>query len=470
MSTSAVLEAQITPYEYIGDIPALGSIQLTMLARSFEQLETGSLSDLFPETTIEERTIVIEQTIEGLGIMPIVRFGVPGGGFVEPDRVRSMRVSPAVVREEDFIEMSLVNQLRQVGTMNQRANPQQIIADRMQKLMNRRQRTMELFQARVLLGGVSYTDDRTGVTIDVSTNIPAHNIFRYDGWGGPGVASVQRGQLVGGGYDFTAYMDLVGGAGGRPEAMMFTSTDGQCGVPWTHPRADIPRTVRLLKQYLYRTNKNKFTEILISSELKTVIEENEVIKAHLGQPSILVNLDQNVVTSTTNRDETNALTGTSTSTQSIRPGLITAHPGGVMVPQNARTIRIGPDGELMEIAGLRVRTVDGLYRDPNTRLITNFWPANKVAIVAPRHFKNPAATLGMTQHCMGEAPDGTPGVYVRTSDDAPPPSPPGRVMQVGDAFLPFAVYPHWICLLTVCELADITSRLILGADVGYGTF
>lgn len=452
MPTPATMAAEITPYEYIGDIPALGGLQLTMLARSFETIQSSSLADLFPSQMIEERTIVIEQVVEGLGIMPIVRFGVPGGGFVEPDRVRSMRVSPAVVREEDFIEMALVNQLRQVGTMNQRANPAQIIAQRMQKLMNRRMRTMELFQARVLLGGISYTDDRTGVSIDVSTNIPAHNIFRYDGWGGVGVNNVQTGGQVGGGYDLMAYKDLVGGAGGRPEAMFFTSTDGYCGVPWTHPRADIPRTVRLIHEYLWRTNKNKFTEIVMSSELKTVIEESEVIKAHLGQPSIYINLPQTAGATTTT------------------PGIMQALPGGAPVPQNMRTIRIGPNGELLEIAGLRVRAIDGLYRDPNTRLITSYWPANKVAIVAARHYQDASASLGMTQHCSGEAPDGSPGVYVRTSEDAPPPSPPGRVMQVGDAFLPFAIYPHWISIWTVCELSDITSRLILNADVSYGTF
>ena len=163
---------EITDYQYVGDIPNLGSLQLTMLARSFETVDIGGLGDMFPDENITERTIVIEQIIEGLGIMPIVRFGVPGGGFVESDRIRSMRVTPVAVREEDFIEQALINQLREPGTVNQASPQNQIIARRVQKLVARHTRVKDLFRARTLLGGINYTDPRTGVSIDVSTNIP----------------------------------------------------------------------------------------------------------------------------------------------------------------------------------------------------------------------------------------------------------------------------------------------------------
>ena len=435
-------QAETTPYAYTGDIPSLGSLQLTMLARSFETVEIGGLQDLFPDITINERTIVIEQIIEGLGIMPIVRFGVPGGGFVEPDRVRSMRVTPASVREEDFIEQALINQLRQPGTVNQQWSPAEIVSRRVQKLVNRHMRVKELFRSKTLLGGINYTDPRTGVSINVSTNIPAQNFFSYKGWNGSVAAGATQ-TIAGTAY--TAATALVNDAG-RTEAAFFTSSDDRFGVPWTHPRANIIRCIQLIAQYLELTNKNRFTEIVMSPQLLTVIQStNEYLKAYQGLPGLMVLNQAGSVAG-------NAAVGAS---QGALP---------------AGWATFGPGGRLTSIAGLRIREINGLYRDPVTNTIKVYWPANKVALVAPRDMQGGGASLGMTQHCVGEAPDGTAGIYMRTSPDAAPPSPPGRVMQMGDAFLPFAVYPHWIANLTVCEPNDLTSSLILEANVNYGTF
>ena len=439
----------ITPYEFIGDVDSLGSLQLTMLARSFEQIEVGSLADYFPDTMINERTIVIEQQIEGLGIMPIVRFGVPGGGFVDQDRIRSMMTQPAVVREEDFLDMAFINQLRQVGTFNQAINPNQKIAERMQKLMNRRQRTLDLFRAKVLLGGISYTDPRTNVSIDVATNIPAHNFFAYNGWGGT-AANVNANDPIPGMTQYRALGDLTGGPNGRTEALFFTSSDGYAGVPWTHPRADIVRCLRLIRQYLWRTNKNRFLEMVISSDLKTVIETtNEYIRSYQGTAAVL------------HQQGTVATGGTELAGQVVSGDLRNVSP---------QFVQLGPGGELVSIAGLRIRVLDGIYRDPVDRQIKTYWPSHKVAIVAPSHFMDASARLGMTQHCVGEAEDGQPGVWSRTSGPQDPPSPPGRTLQVGDAFLPFAIYPHWICLMDVAEPEVLADRLILHADLNYGTF
>jgi len=433
---------EITPYAYVGDIPSLGSLQLTMLARSFESIDIGGLEDLFPDVTINERTIVIEQIVEGLGIMPIVRFGVPGGGFVEPDRIRSMRVTPASVREEDFIEQALINQLREVGTVNQQWSPAEIVSRRVQKLVNRHTRVKELFRSKTLLGGINYTDPRTGVAINVSTNIPPQNFFSYKGWN----ASVAANAVVPiAGTNYTANSALVNDAG-RTEAAFFTSSDDKFGVPWTNARANIIRCIQLIAQYLELTNKNRFTEIVMSPQLLTVIQStNEYLKAYQGLPGLMVLNQPGSVAG-------NAAIGASQSA----------------LPTGWATF--GPGGRLTSIAGLRIREISGLYRDPVTNTVKTYWPANKVALVAPRDMQGGGATLGMTQHCVGESPDGTPGIYMRTSPDAAPPSPPGRVMQMGDAFLPFAVYPHWIANLTVCEPEELTSQLVLEANVNYGTF
>lgn len=433
--------AEITDYQYVGDIPNLGSLQLTMLARSFETVDIGGLGDMFPDEMIDERTIVIEQIIEGLGIMPIVRFGVPGGGFVESDRIRSMRVTPAVVREEDFIEQALINQLRAPGTMNQASPQNQIIARRVQKLVSRHTRTKDLFRARVLQGGINYTDPRTGVSIDVSTNIPAHNFFHYKGWDSTVAANADV-PFAGGTYK--AFSNLVNDAG-RREAALFTSSNDFFGVPWTNPRANIIRCIQFISQFLMITNKVRFTEIVMSPQLLTTIQAvNEYLKAYQGLPGVMILNQQGA-----------SVAGDSSvgvANQSIPNSMAT----------------FGPGGRLTSIAGMRIRELNGMYRDPVTNTIKMYWPNNKVALVAP---SGPGgARLGMTQHCVGESPDGSPGVYMRTSPDAQPPSPPGRVMQMGDAFLPFAIYPHWIANLTVCEEADITQSLILESKIAFGTF
>ena len=364
--------------------------------------------------------------------MPIVRFGIPGGGFVEPDRIRRMTVTPAVVREEDFIEMALVNQLREPGTMNNQWNPNQIIQQRVQKLVNRHRRTVDLFRAKVLLGGISYTDPRTGVSIDVKTNIPPQNFFSYKGWS----STTSAGSVIQG---FTANSDLINDKG-RTEAMFFRSTDERFGVPWTDPKADLAFCIRMIKQYLFNRNKNVFTEMILHTDLLAVLQENNLVKAYLGLPAPL----------------------NTTGTQAAYAPAYNQPPSSFLV--------LGPGGDIASIGGLRIRAVNGLYRNPVTNKIENWWPAHKVAIVAPTHMNDANARLGMTMHCVGESEDGQPGVYMRVSNNTQPPAPPGRVMQMGDAFIPFAIYPHWIALLDVCEPNELSTKLILQADLSYGTF
>lgn len=439
MSTHPELTPSSTNYEYIGDVTALGSLNLTMLARSYEQIEVGSLDDLFPSVDIPERTITIEQIVEGLGIMPIVRFGVPAGNFAENERVRRRQVSPAVVREDDFLDQGLINQLRQAGTYNDQYRPEQIIADRVRKMINRHKRTMDFFRAQVLLGGINYTDPRTQQSINVSTHIPVHNLFHYKGFN----ATVAAGAAIVG-TPYSALTALTNDKG-RTEALLFTDIQGRAGVPWTHPQADLVRCLRLIKHFLWKTNKNKFTEMVISSELYTVLQENEYVKAYAGQLGMFGNYA--------------AGEGSRT--------ISTSGVGAVPTPQ---FISYGPGGDIEAIAGIKIRILDGLFRHPQTNSVTNYWPANKVALVAPRHFLDAQETLGLTHHCVGESPDASPGLWMRTGPDQQPPSPPGRTMQMGDSFLPFAKYPEWIAILTVCEATEISDTLILSSMEDYGTF
>lgn len=434
-----------TNYEYIGDVTALGSLNLTMLARSYEQIEIGTLDDVFPSQDIPERTITIEQMVEGLGIMPIVRFGVPAGNFTENERIRRRQVSPALVRMDDFLDQGLINQLRQAGTYNEQYRPEQIVADRVRKMINYHKRTLDFFRSQVLLGRINYTDPRTKQTIDVSTYIPLHNLFNYDGYS----TSVAAGGVITG-TPYTAAKALSN-TKGRNEALFFVDAQGRAGVPWTHPQADIVRCLRLIKQFLFKTNKNRFTEMVMSSELYTILMENDYVKAYSGQLGLFGNYP---------------LTATNSSVDGGRNLSVS----GIGATTNPAYISYGPGGDIEAIAGVRIRVLDGLFRHPQTNQITNYWPANKVALIAPRHYLDASETLGLTHHCVAESPEGTPGLWMRTGPDQQPPSPPGRTMQMGDSFLPFAKYPEWISILTVCPEEELTSTLILKSMESYGTF
>lgn len=411
-----------TPYEYVGDIPALGGTALTELAQSFEELEATSLEPLFPSEIVNARTIVIERVYQGLGIAPIVKPGIPAGNFMEGDRVERKVVEPAYIREDDFLDQFLINDLRQVGTMNERYQPVQIIKDRVRKLVNRQNRRIEQFRIDCLLGGINYFDPRTNVSINVSTNLPDHNLFRYDGWN----ATLASGGDMGSG-GFVAAKNLTNNKN-RTEALLFTDTNGNAAVPWTNPDADIVRTLRLLKQYLANTNKNLPSDIVMSRDLFTVLQENNIIKTFSGA----------------------AGTGVNQTFGSI--------------------LQLGPGGDITSIAGLNIILVDNLYSDPGGAGIMKMWPSNKVAVVSRYHVNDRSATLGRTAYCIGEAPDGRPGMWFRTGPDQQPPATPGRTMQMGNSFMPYAVYPNWIAILDVCEPSEIDSTLILRADLGYGTY
>ncbi len=422
-----------TPYEYVGDIAALGGLQLTKLAKSFEWLESTPLDMFFPDETINERTIVVERVIEGIGIAPIVRMGVPAGNFFGSERIERRVEQPAFTREDDFLDQGLINQIRRYGTLNEQDPINNIIARRTRRLVNRQNRTKDFLRAQVLQGGINYTDPRTNVSINVSTYIPTHNMFRYDGFD----------RNVGGGADITGTAFKAGKAltnsKGRPEALFFTDVSGFAGVPWTHPNADIIRCLRYIKHYLYNTNKNRYTDLVMSRDLYIILQENAFIKAYSGAIGMFVNAD----------------------------GAIVAPPASSAAPP---MVSFGPGGDITAIAGLNIILMDTMYGDPISGEVRFMWPSDLVAIVARNHVRDSSATLGFTHHCVGEAPDGRAGMWMRTGPDQQPPATPGRTMQLGNAFLPFAMYPQWIALINVCDQADLDANTFFSDDIANDTF
>jgi hypothetical protein len=374
---------------------------------------------------------------------------------MENDRVRSFTATPLVVREDDFISQDQINQIRKVGTTNERNEPTEIVSQRVQKMMNRHKRTVDKFRADIMLGGIDHFEPRTGKHINVDTQIPAHNFFAYNNYnqsksGGDDLTSEfeSRAKDLTSSSDPTGSMSIYAASDlspgikpDRKEAFWFMDNEGRyAGVPWTDRRADVVRCVRMMKQFFWKANKVKATHILMDDELYTVLHENEYITQFLGVPGMVVADEQKIATGS-------ASGGTTSSLVSFTAG-----------------------GELATLGGLPIKVMSGIYRDPEDSKIKKYWPDNKIVIAAQYHNMDRSARLGMTHHCVGEAQDGTGGVWMRSGPDQQPPSPPGRTMQMGDAFLPFAVYPHWLMVVDVAPEGAISDSLIIPQELDYGTF
>jgi hypothetical protein len=259
-------------------------------------------------------------------------------------------------------------------------------------------------------------------------------LFRYDGWD----AAVASGAALGLGFD--ADKALTNNKN-RREALMFVNpTTMTAGVPWTNERCDVVRCIRYISQYQFNTNKNRYTDAYMSRDLYTILLENQYVKAAMCQVGIFLS-----------------------STGSVSAGSANASTPSSFYSFDAA-------GNITHIAGLMIHLMDSMYRDPEDGDIKKMWPSNLVAMVARNHVQDKTQTLGYTQHCVAESPDGNPGVWFRTSPDMMPPNPPGRAMQMGNAFMPYAMYPQWISLLEVCEPGDVDESLVFSSDLSYGTF
>ncbi|MFB6282854.1 MAG: major capsid protein [Halobacteria archaeon] len=431
-----------TPYEYVGEDLGLGSLELTMLAQSFAEVDFTELDMFFPAQNIQARTVTIETQKTSLGLMRMVDMGMPDYAGMPNDRIERRQVEPAVFRESDFFDQGFINQIRENPSSNQATPVEQIIQRRINRLVSKRNRTINYLQSQVLLGGINYEDPYTGAKADVPTQIPQNNYFHYKGFD----SSVSAEAQVDATHDLRAYSDMVNDKG-RKEALLFTSSDGYAGVPWTHPRADILASLRWILNYLEETNKNRYTDIVMARSLLTVLMENQLIKAHSGQYAF-----SNFAVNPNNTQNT-PVAG-----QNIMP------PGA-----SAGRIEMDSTGTLTSISGLNIVTMRNLFLDPQTNKHLHMWPINKVALVARDHQDNPGETLGQTVHPIAEGPNQEPGMWLYSSDvEYDPPNPPGRAVQMGDSFLPFATYPQWISVLTVCESDDVYAKQILRADSDFG--
>jgi len=427
-----------TPYEYVGDIPGLGSLELTLLANAYAERNTSTLEEFFPDENIIPRTVTIETTRTSLGLMRMVDMGMQDAASMPNDRIERRTVEPAVFRESDFLDHGFINQIRDyqnTGNPNSAVPISRMIQERIERLVAKRNRTIDFFRAQTLLGGIDYTDPLTKAKCQVSTQIPEINFFHYSGYD----STQSEGTELDKNYQLRAFKDLQNDKG-RKEALLFQNTDGEAGVPWTHPRADIMRSLRLIQSYLLNTHDNRFTDIVMAHELLTVLMENELIRAYQGQYGFF-----------------NYSTAGGSEGQNI------THPGA-----SPPMIGFASNGMMSSIAGLNIITMDSKYLDPHTNEHVMMWPVNKVALVAKNYYQDSTEMLGKTVHPVAEGPGQEPGLWIWSSDmDYNPPYAPGRAIQIGDAFIPFAKYPEWISVLTVCEEDDVFAKNILRADIDF---
>lgn len=427
--------AYISPWLTTSNDANPGEPIYTELAKSFIPLEGRTpLSEIFPDEEIYERIVKVEQRFQaGDTIFPIVEMGKPdvvlGHNY---GTTRSFYVQPLYIRRSTFISYGEINTKLKPGTMNDRWSPQEQIAMITQGMVREHNLTWDVFRAMMLLGGIQYTDPRTGAGAQVTANIPAHNVWSYN---------------------------VTQGYRSRNEANLFrslidynTPAPATSGVPWTEPDADIVGCVQKFARWFKETNKSRITGMYMSPELKEVIATNNEIKLQTG--GLIAKFgaqtgDRTVITNNTG--------------------------GGYLIDGNVLdrmmvgAIGIGPDG-IISLAGIPIYTVETMYRDPVDSIYKRVWPKNKIVFVSSVDVDGVSEPCGRTQYCVSEESGGAPGLWTRTQDQTQIPAAPGMYMQMGNAGMPYLKYPYRVAHMTVATVDAINTRLGVLGDLQYGTF
>lgn len=384
---------------------------------------TTALTDVFPEQVIPQRHVEIQQYIEGSDtIFPLVEPGKPDQvlGYNRGGR-RKMTVDPLYIRASAFFDPSKINYMLKPGTVNELSNPDDEIVEQMSRMIREHNLTWDVFRAMMLLGGINYSDPRSGVGAKVMAQIPGHNLFNY---------KLERGYQ------------------GRPESSLFRSItdpystiDGNNnGVPWTHPDADIVGFIKRFKRWFKDTNKSEITDAYISAETWEVISMNNQFR--LASGGMYQNPSDDMVLVGAQGFDSNA----------------------------ARAIQLDSNGMIVAIAGVRFHAVDTKYIDPTDGIWKRLWPKDKVVFVSRQDSQGRQDAPGRTQFCISENVGGEPGMWLRVQTDTQIPAAPGIYVQMGNAGLPYLRYPYRVAHVTVASVDDINARLGVIGDLGFGRF
>lgn len=421
-------DGNITPYAITGNTENPGEPSLTELAKSFQPIVGRTpLSEIFPDENIGERHVYIQQEMSTVDtIFPLVRFGQPdvilGHNY---GTMRAFTVQPLYIRRSSFVSYGEINSKIKPGSMNDKWSPEEQISRVIEGMVREHNLTWDVWRASMLLGGINYTDPRSGIGASVNAQIPARNFFHF------GVTAGYR---------------------GRPEAQLFrTLSDfndtepNRAGVPWTHPDADIVNSVARFTRWFRETNKGVITRMYMHPELKEVLMMSNQVRLNtgglLGNPGKLP---------TVTNPETDIVGRNHLGLSGFQLGL-------------------SADG-LTSIAGVPIYTVETTYKDPVDGINKRVWPKNKVVFVAEKTTNGESVQVGRTQFCVSEESGGAPGMWTRRQTETQIPAAPGMHVQMGNAGMPYLRYPYLVAHMTVCDVEDINNRLGILGDLHFGQF
>jgi hypothetical protein len=428
------MDAYASPWETVSTSEKPGVPTYLELAKSFLPLVGSTpLKELFPDQTIKQPIVAIEQRFETSGtLLPPVKFGEPDQLLgVSQYTTQRRYIQPLYLRGSHYISWGDVNIRIKDGTLNDFEDPQAYVTKQVEKLVETHNLTWDVYRGLTLLGGINYTDPRSGQPVSVSAQIPAHNFWSYNN---------------------------VNGYRGRNEANLFrglidynTPQASTAGVPWTDPDAAIVSCIQKFVYWFKTTNKTRVTAMYIHPDLKQIISENNEIKLQTG--GLIPRF------------------GAQTGDKQV---MINNTGGGYQIGANELaanafgSIGVGPEG-IISIAGVPIRTVETWYRDPVDGVRKYLWPRNKVVFVSEVNPDGTYEAPGRTQYCVSEESGGEPGLWMREQRDTPIPAAPGMYLQLGNAGLPYLLYPHRVAHMTVGTIQDINTRIGILGDLGYGS-
>jgi hypothetical protein len=362
----------------------------------------------------------------------MVELGKPDVVLDDNNGSRTSRyIQPLHIRRSMFVSYGEINSQVRPGTMNERMTGAEQIEDKLRKIIASHNLTWDVYRAMMLLGGINYSDPRTNVAATVSAQIPAHNLFAYN---------------------------VTSGYRGRPEAGLFRSiVDSNIadntlagGIPWTHPDAAIIECVIRMARFFKDTNKSEVTAIYMGPEMRDILTMNNQIKLVYG--------------------------GLIPRFGAVAGDLTTAAGSGAMIPAGGTTLGMGAltisnRGEILAIAGIPVKVVETMYKDPVDGVVKRVWPKNKVVFVSQVDSQGAAENVGRTQYCISEGSlEGTPGLWTRTQTETQIPAAPGMYMQLGNSGMPYLKYPYRVMHATVAGVDDVQKRLGVIGDLGAFVF
>lgn len=154
----------------------LGHPYLTEFAQEIQQIQSvDPLLEALPQRMIPEKEVRVEWTESELRLLGIVLPGKPNKMNSFGD-AKSFSFKPAYFRRGDFLDMELVNHLRQAGSM-QKTYGMDLIQERLMNLLDQANLMMSVLRAQLLTGGINLTDNETGFSVVANSGIPAANLY-----------------------------------------------------------------------------------------------------------------------------------------------------------------------------------------------------------------------------------------------------------------------------------------------------